>query len=772
MILDAARRGLRRAGALWGLVLFLLAVNLLTAAVLAVPMAQTLREDLSNRAAADNMLYGFDYPWWAAWADAHPRTTFSPGHPRRRLRLQEPRPAPRRAICPPASSRSADPERTGEAEPAIDSTILALGAAYLLLQVFLGGGVLASLRAPQPDWTVRGVLHASGFYFGRLLRLSLLVLLVDAVLFWLYVPLARWADDHAREAVSERTAMVWMLGRHLLLLLALLAVSMVSSYARTLIVLEERSSAVLAFALRGRALPRQLRPDLRARAPHDRADGGRARPLDRARPALGDDRLQDAARHPRAARRARVPAHLPPRGHGGRTGDPGAAPVRRTGGGRHEPAPPAPSTPRRPSGRRWPSSRAASPWSRPAMPAGEPLGLTVSAFCSVSLSPPLVLVSVDVGSEAHAGFRDSGVFGVSILAEGQDDVSRLFARPGPREVPRGARCTTGQRGVALVPGALAHIECEVRAAHPAGDHILYVGEIVALAVRPGRPLLYNRGGYRRLADDAVSERARVSGAVQHGLVLPRPQRRGGPGRQALPATGATRPSPTARCRRAANRLGNALRALGVGAEDRVLIVLPDRPEFAFAWFGAAKIGAVIAMVNPLLPAEDYLHYFEYTRAKVAIVESSTLERLDPVRERFTHLRHLLVVGEPGAAPLLRRGLRGGLRPIDQRRHAPRRSGHLALHERLDGQAEGGRPPPAGPALEHRALRDAGDGHPRGRPDRQRAQALLRLRDGHQPALPVRGRRRHRPLQRAQRARRRSSTSSSGTGRRSSPRCRR
>jgi benzoate-CoA ligase len=98
---------------------------------------------------------------------------------------------------------------------------------------------------------------------------------------------------------------------------------------------------------------------------------------------------------------------------------------------------------------------------------------------------------------------------------------------------------------------------------------------------------------------------------------------------------------------AANRLGNALRALGVGTEDRVLIVLPDRPEFAFAWFGAAKIGAVIAMVNPRLPAEEYLHYFEYTRAKVAIVESATLEKLDPLRERFTHLRHLLVVGDPG-----------------------------------------------------------------------------------------------------------------------------
>jgi benzoate-CoA ligase len=97
----------------------------------------------------------------------------------------------------------------------------------------------------------------------------------------------------------------------------------------------------------------------------------------------------------------------------------------------------------------------------------------------------------------------------------------------------------------------------------------------------------------------------------------------------------------------ANRCGQALRALGVDVEDRVLIILPDRPEFAFAWFGAAKLGAVIAMVNPLLPAEDYLHYFEYTRAKVAIVDSTVLPHVAPLRDRLRHLRHLVVVGDPG-----------------------------------------------------------------------------------------------------------------------------
>jgi flavin reductase (DIM6/NTAB) family NADH-FMN oxidoreductase RutF len=133
--------------------------------------------------------------------------------------------------------------------------------------------------------------------------------------------------------------------------------------------------------------------------------------------------------------------------------------------------------------------------------AGRPLGLTVSAFCSVSLEPPLILVSVDGRSETHAGFQASGVFAASVLAEGQDAVSRLFARAGPAKFAKLAM-VTGERGLLLVPDALAHIECEVRASHPAGDHVLYVGEIVSLAVRSGRPLVYHRGGYRRLAEDA------------------------------------------------------------------------------------------------------------------------------------------------------------------------------------------------------------------------------------------------------------------------------
>jgi benzoate-CoA ligase len=101
----------------------------------------------------------------------------------------------------------------------------------------------------------------------------------------------------------------------------------------------------------------------------------------------------------------------------------------------------------------------------------------------------------------------------------------------------------------------------------------------------------------------------------------------------------------------ANRFANALGRLGVEVEDRVLIVLPDRPEFAFAWFGAAKAGAVIAMVNPIVPADDFVHYFEYTRARVAVVDASTLDRIGPLRASFRHLRHLIVVGGEAGAHL-------------------------------------------------------------------------------------------------------------------------
>jgi benzoate-CoA ligase family protein len=100
--------------------------------------------------------------------------------------------------------------------------------------------------------------------------------------------------------------------------------------------------------------------------------------------------------------------------------------------------------------------------------------------------------------------------------------------------------------------------------------------------------------------------------------------------------------------RLANRVGNALRDLGVAIEDRVLIVLPDCPEFVWSWFGAARIGAVITMVNPLLPAADYRYYLDYTRARVAIVHESLIKIFAEAAADSDYLRAVVVVRNQGS----------------------------------------------------------------------------------------------------------------------------
>src|SRR3979490_857186 len=105
---------------------------------------------------------------------------------------------------------------------------------------------------------------------------------------------------------------------------------------------------------------------------------------------------------------------------------------------------------------------------------------------------------------------------------------------------------------------------------------------------------------------------------------------------------------SAEAARMSNRVGNALRALDVEIEDRVLIVLPDCPEFVWTWFGAARIGAVITMVNPLLPADDYKYYLEYTRARAAIVHESLVKPFAEAAQDASYLRATLIVKNEAA----------------------------------------------------------------------------------------------------------------------------
>jgi benzoate-CoA ligase family protein len=94
----------------------------------------------------------------------------------------------------------------------------------------------------------------------------------------------------------------------------------------------------------------------------------------------------------------------------------------------------------------------------------------------------------------------------------------------------------------------------------------------------------------------------------------------------------------------ANRVANALKARGVGPEDRVLIGLHDSVEFAATFFGVLKIGAVVTMVNPDLPEADYEHYLSYTRARALIAEQALVERTQALVDASEMLRAVITVG--------------------------------------------------------------------------------------------------------------------------------
>jgi len=96
-----------------------------------------------------------------------------------------------------------------------------------------------------------------------------------------------------------------------------------------------------------------------------------------------------------------------------------------------------------------------------------------------------------------------------------------------------------------------------------------------------------------------------------------------------------------------NRVGNGLRELGVGMEDRVMLLLFDSSEFAFCFFGALKIGAIPIPTNTLLTASDYVYMLNDSRARVLIVSESLLSQIEPIQHNLRYLRRIIVVGRPG-----------------------------------------------------------------------------------------------------------------------------
>ena len=129
--------------------------------------------------------------------------------------------------------------------------------------------------------------------------------------------------------------------------------------------------------------------------------------------------------------------------------------------------------------------------------AATPHGMTVSAFSSLSLDPPLILVCVANDATMAPLLARANSFAVNVLSDGQEALSRRFAgKIDDRFAGVGYRA--GEQGNPLLDDVLAWLECRIVARHPAGDHVIVVGRVEDAGVHDGRPLLYYRGGYAQL----------------------------------------------------------------------------------------------------------------------------------------------------------------------------------------------------------------------------------------------------------------------------------
>lgn len=129
---------------------------------------------------------------------------------------------------------------------------------------------------------------------------------------------------------------------------------------------------------------------------------------------------------------------------------------------------------------------------------GRPTGLTASAFTSVSLDPPLVLVCVDHKSQSYPSLLERRRFAVNVLGLDQEAVSKRFASTRLDKF-EGVPHRMSEHGVPLIDGALAQLECVTVSTHVEGDHTIFVGRVERAHVGGGEPLIYYRGRYDRLS---------------------------------------------------------------------------------------------------------------------------------------------------------------------------------------------------------------------------------------------------------------------------------
>jgi 3-hydroxy-9,10-secoandrosta-1,3,5(10)-triene-9,17-dione monooxygenase reductase component len=130
---------------------------------------------------------------------------------------------------------------------------------------------------------------------------------------------------------------------------------------------------------------------------------------------------------------------------------------------------------------------------------GAAVGLTANSFNALSLDPPLVLWSLRESSSTIGAFTGASHFAINVLAADQVELSRRFARPSSAKFDEG-EWTDGQGGAPLLAGCVAVFECRRRSHHPAGDHVLFIGEVERIGGSAASPLVYHAGHYRTLSE--------------------------------------------------------------------------------------------------------------------------------------------------------------------------------------------------------------------------------------------------------------------------------
>jgi flavin reductase (DIM6/NTAB) family NADH-FMN oxidoreductase RutF len=126
-------------------------------------------------------------------------------------------------------------------------------------------------------------------------------------------------------------------------------------------------------------------------------------------------------------------------------------------------------------------------------------GITVSAFCSVSLVPPLILVCIDKTTGSHHALAETNAFVVNILREDQQYISDRFASFLSDKFDA-VKWREGIDDLPVLEDVLANLECRLIYSHAGGDHTVYVGEIERATVNDGNPLIYFHGNYRKIED--------------------------------------------------------------------------------------------------------------------------------------------------------------------------------------------------------------------------------------------------------------------------------